>query len=490
MEEMNMNKIKSIIAAAIAAISITSCNLLEVDNPSGIYGSGYWKDKSEVEAYLIGTYTSFRSDLNTLKWFEERGDSFEPGVEAGTSAIWSHNLTSTNGQSWNGFYTVIQHCNMIIKNADAVAFNLESERNNIKAQAYTMRAYMYFCLVRTFGDAPIETEPTEGSAKTKQPRAPKATVLAQVISDCETALTLFSDDAWVAGKSKASRMGAYALLADAYLWKASVLGGGKSDYEKVIEYADLAAAKTSLEDDYEKIYGTRNGSEIIWSIHFGYPEIVDQYSKALKLRDQFVLKAVNINDIPYAKSGARSTWAPSEQIRAIMSEHKGDIRKSNAYVDAVDAGGNFLGSSDKKMSGTATETNRLYDNDIVLYRHAEMILFKAEAYAAMGQTGNAIAELNKTRKRAGLKDYDGATDQKSVQLEILDERAREFWIENKRWPDLLRFHHAGVIDVYDVVPNLSAKKANGITIPLYFAIPVNEMALNLELVQTEGYENL
>ena len=231
-----MKRIISIIAAAIAAVSITSCNLLDVENPSGIYGSGYWKDKAEVEAYLVGAYTSFRSELNTLKWFEERGDSFTPGVEAGTSAIWSHNLTSTNGQSWNGFYTVIQHCNMIIKNADNVTFGLESERNNIKAQALSIRAYMYFCLVRTFGDAPIEVVPTEGSSKPKQPRAPKATVLQQVISDCETALALFSNEPFVAGKSKASRMGTYALLADAYLWKASVLNGGKADYEKVIEW--------------------------------------------------------------------------------------------------------------------------------------------------------------------------------------------------------------------------------------------------------------
>ena len=56
-----MKRIISIIAAVIAASSVTSCNLLEVDNPSGIYGSGYWKDKSEVEAYLVGAYTTFRS---------------------------------------------------------------------------------------------------------------------------------------------------------------------------------------------------------------------------------------------------------------------------------------------------------------------------------------------------------------------------------------------------------------------------------------------
>ncbi|MDD6252900.1 MAG: RagB/SusD family nutrient uptake outer membrane protein [Bacteroidales bacterium] len=485
-----MKKFKSIFYTAAAALAIASCGLLDTENPSNIYGSGFWNSKSEVEAYLTGTYTQFRSTLNTLNWFEVRSDNFAPGVEFGTSALWSQNLTSTNGSSWGSFYTVIQHCNMVIKNADKVKFTIESEKNNLVAQAYSMRAYMYFCLVRTFGDAPLELVPTEGSEKEKQPRAPKIDVLNQVLSDCETAVSLYSSDAWLGNKSLASKLGTYALMADAYLWKAKVLGGNDEDYRNVIKYADLAAAKTSLEDDYSLIYGTRNGPEIIWSIHFGYPEISGQYSSTLKLRDQFVLKAANIADIPYAKAGARSTWAPSEEFKAIVSKYPGDVRRNNAYVVAVDAAGNVLGTSDKKMSGTATETNRIYDNDIVLYRHSEMILFKAEAYAALGQTDKAIEQLDIVRKRAGIKPYSGATDKKAVELEILDERAREFWIENKRWPDLIRFHSEGVIDIYDVVPNLRAKKENGVIIPLYLAITVSEMSLNHKLVQTEGYENL
>jgi hypothetical protein len=237
---------------------------------------------------------------------------------------------------------------MIIKNADNVAFGLESERNNIKAQALTMRAYMYFCLVRTFGDAPIETEPTEGSAKPKQPRASKADVMQRVISDCETALSLFSGNDFVAGKSKASRMGAYALLADAYLWKASVLGGGKADYEKVIEYADLAAAKTSLEPVFDDIYGKRNGQEIIWSIHFGYPEIVDQYSKALKLRDQFVKPIV-----------AAVTRNYNRNIAALG--HGARVIGIDGYLRRFVALGETLGNADKQRSVGKNHTSRTYD---------------------------------------------------------------------------------------------------------------------------------
>ena len=50
---------------------------------------------------------------------------------------------------------------------------------------------------------------------------------------------------------------------------------------------------------------------MIWTIHFEIYEKEAQYSQSLKPRDVFVEKAVNKDEIPYAKSGARSTYAPS-----------------------------------------------------------------------------------------------------------------------------------------------------------------------------------
>lgn len=204
----------------------------------------------------------------------------------------------------------------------------------------------------------------------------------------------------------------------------------------------------------------------------------------------FVDKAVNKDEIPYAKSGARSSYIPSEQIRNILGKYKGDVRKDNAYVIAVDKDGNQLGISQRKMPGTKTETNVIFDNDIILYRTAEMILFKAEAYAALGDSDSAVKELDKVRERAGIGKYTGATGKVTLEKEILDERGREFWLENKRWPDLLRFHYEGVIDVYQYIPKLKARYDAGITVPLYFAIPLSELSLNHNLTQTTGYENL
>ena len=471
-----MNKIY-LLAAGLALVS---CSLLDVENPSSIYGSGYWKTKGEVSSYLTGTYTSFRSCCNSLEHFEARSDVFIGGLEGSGSNQWAQNLTALNGISWGSWYTVIQHCNMILANIDKVSYTDQNEKNDILGQVYTLRAYMYFSLIRLYGDVPLELEATQSSNKPMLERSPEDKVMERILLDIDTAIGLFPED-WSSSKSLASKKAAYALKADALLWKAKVLDGTDDDLEDVIEYADLAADGTVLEPEFADIYNTRNGQEVIWSIHFGYPEISGQYSHFLTLRDQFVKTAVNMEDVPYAISGARSSYAPSPEIRALFDVYPGDVRKANAYIEAVDKDGTVLGVSQNKMVGTKTETNRIYDNDIVLYRTAEMIMFKAEALAALDRIPEAIVELNKVRNRAKIGDYSGPEDRQSVELEILDERAREFWLENKRWPDLLRFHYEGVIDVYDVVPNLKERETVGITVPLYYAIPLNEMSLNHNL---------
>lgn len=472
-----------------AALMFGSCNLLDVENPSAIYGTGYWKTTGEVDSYLVGTYTSFRSCCNSLEHFEARSEVFVGGLEGSGSNQWAQNLTALNGISWASWYTVIQHCNMIIKNIDKVTYTNEKDKNETLAQVYTMRAYMYFCLTRLYGKVPLELEATEGSEKPKLGRSSCEEVIEQILTDIDTAVGLFTSDDWTNGKSKASKRAAYALKADVLLWKAKVFGGTDKDYEDVITYADLAAEGSSLEDNFEDIYNTRNGKEIIWSIHFGYPEISDNYSHFLTLRDQFVKTAVNMEDVPYAISGARSSYQPSPELRAMFDRYPGDVRKANAYIDAVDKDGNVLGTSQNKMVGTKTETNRIFDNDIVLYRHAEMIMFKAEALAALNRVPEAIVELDKIRNRAKIGEYTGATDKLTVEKEILEERGREFWLENKRWPDLLRFHYEGVIDVYQFVPKLKERYDVEIIVPLYYAIPLSELSLNHNLEQTEGYED-
>lgn len=480
----------NIILAAFALLSLSSCNaLLDVENPSAIYGSNYWSNTDEVKSYLSGAYTKFRSSWNDMEYLEARGDEFIDGLEDAGTNLWAQNISTTQAFNWSSFYTTIQHINMLIKYVPTVRFASQSEQNQILAEAYTMRASIYFKLVRVWGEVPLELEPTEGSSKERLGRSPIADVMNQIYADLETAIGLYPSDDWPVSKYRASKRGAYALMADAKLWEAKVLNTGNGTYREVIRYAELAQAGTSLEKNFADIYGTRVGGEIIWAIYYGYPETSgDNYSHFMTLRDVFVEKAVNKDDVPYAKSGARSRYSPSPKLRQIFNRYPGDVRLTNAYIDAVDSKGVVLGTSQVKMRGTKTETNVIFDNDIVLYRHAEMIMFKAEAYAAMGEVDNAIVELNKVRQRAGIGDYAGSKEKIKVEAEILEERAREFFLENRRWPDLLRFHYEGLIDVYQEVPKLKERYELGTTVPLYLSIPISEITLNPKLEQTEGYE--
>jgi hypothetical protein len=109
---------------------------------------------------------------------------------------------------------------------------------------------------------------------------------------------------------------------------------------------------------------------------------------------------------------------------------------------------------------------------------------KAEAYAALNNTTMAIANLDKIRTRAGTGPYTGATDKASVEKEILNERGRELFFENKRWYDLVRFHKAGTINVYTYVPNLAGK-----TTPLFWPLNSTVIGSNSKIVQNGRCEN-
>lgn len=477
-----MKQLKYILFGLIGLI-FGGCNLLEVDTVSDITNEDYWQSPGDVESYLYGVYSQFRDLQNTTNYFEDRGDSFVPGMEGGPSNAWNQNLTAQNAPNWIDFYKVIQHCNMVIKYTGPMNFGIEADKNRLLAETYFMRAHTYFSLLRIWGDVPIELEPTENDNKDKLPRSPVADVMAQVLSDVNKAIELFPEEGYK-NKSRASKPASYALKADALLWKAKVLAGGNADLEAAIEAADKAGAGLTLETAFENIFANdkKNGKEVIFSIYFEKDEKDGQYGKQLKPRDIFVQDAVNKNDIPYAQSGARSQYAPSPKLLAVFDEFSSDIRRSKSIITAVTAANTVIGVFDNKFRGSTSSGNRYYDSDIIIYRLAEMILFKAEALAALGRVNEAITELNKIRSRAGIPAYAGPVDKNAVESTILKERFREFYLELKRWPDLLRFHYAGTIDVYDEVPNL-----NGKSVPLYSPIPKTQIDRNPNLVQTEGY---
>ncbi len=82
--------------------------------------------------------------------------------------------------------------------------------------------------------------------------------------------------------------------------------------------------------------------------------------------------------------------------------------------------------------------------NILWFRSGVFLLMRAECNARLGNTADAIADLNAVRNRAGLTDYSGSSDDSGdLVQDIIKERAREMFLERYRIWELLRL---GAVD--------------------------------------------
>jgi hypothetical protein len=192
---------------------------------------------------------------------------------------------------------------------------------------------------------------------------------------------------------------------------------------------------------------------------------------------------LNIDSLPYAQTSAngQGAYQISTKSRALFDAFPNDKRRPFTWITERQNTGPKI-SWITKYPGTKYADDRISDNDLIMYRLADIFLMKAEAYAGLNNTTDAITYINKVRVRTGNGNYSGATDKATVEKEILDERGRELFFENKRWFDLVRFHKGGTINVYTYVPNLVGK-----TTPLFWPLNSTVLANNNLLTQTQGY---
>lgn len=126
------------------------------------------------------------------------------------------------------------------------------------------------------------------------------------------------------------------------------------------------------------------------------------------------------------------------------------------------------------IDANATKDGKLMENDIVLFRYADVLLMKSEAKVRNGENGDA--ELAQVRNRVS------ASLRPATLETLLDERLLEFAWEGWRRQDLVRF---GMFTrAYSNRPQLTDEE-NGYT--TVFPIPGNVLDMNKRLVQNKGY---
>lgn len=118
---------------------------------------------------------------------------------------------------------------------------------------------------------------------------------------------------------------------------------------------------------------------------------------------------------------------------------------------------------------------KLQDNDIVLFRFADVLLMRAEAKVRNGESGQS--DLDAVRRRVGMPSRPATLDN------ILRERLLELMWEGSRRRDLIRyglFHKA-----YDLRQPIEGESDAHTTV---FPIPTKALDLNNKLTQSKGYK--
>lgn len=489
-----MKKILFIGLLAVAAIG-TSCNSwLDTVPVSSITTTTLWKGEGDVTGALNGMYLEARNfcDFELCQLGEARSDMYQ---SSSAGALWSayyeNRLSASSpGPNWYVFYRVINYTNMLLTHTPDITFNNEAEKNRALAQAYTMRAWCYFIITRTWGDAVIRTEPTESYdvSKVYLPRSPKAEVFALIKSDLDEALKLFPDNTFPAGRFRWTKTGANVLKADVYLWTGKTMGGGSADIQTALDALNeiQPAANLRLLDNYLSVFDFTNkgNNEVIIASHFDKPpETSDNFYGYMYLN-----QVPALSNADKAIIGAVGTGNAGNKIMEISNSVKaqftGDDQRRGSFYELWLTTGAYESTVAIKGRGYNDNGLRRFADDIVIYRYADVLLLKAEAKNALGQ--DPSAEMNQIRARAyGVKaaDYlfvNGTKEENDAA--ILKERCLEFVFECKRWWDLVRFDK-----VYDFCPPYIGKPKN----TNMYLFPVGNSTISNEplVVENPGYEN-
>lgn len=465
---------------------MSSCDsMLDVPAESVISSSSFWRSEEDASAGLNGVYVKFRDafkEHNFFMWGDYRMGYYCNNIANGYvnyGNIWDNLIDpATKGTDWTAIYNCINACNLVITKVPGIKFASDAKKNNVLGQAYFVRAFCYWEVVRLWGNAPLMTVGIESDDPDLiyPSRQPVEDVFALIESDIAQAESLLGSSN---GKFKANLATAYLLDADVNLWQAKVNKKGNDYLNKASQALDKFDANNtaSLSSSYENVFRDDNNAEIIFSIPF----IQDENTSCLAFI--CITSEVNAeyrnNPIPV---GASTQWLRiNDSHYDFLHEDPSDTRADiNAMVYNAPNGEVYRWVN--KYNGTLVNGTRYYDSDYKVYRYADAVMLKAEILNELGKPAEAIAKINTIAKRAYGKDnyYNGSYSKDQVTEIITNERLKEFASEGKLWFDMVRLGKA----FEKVAPLKGRQNEKGI---LLWPVANKTINDNPNMIQTEGY---
>jgi hypothetical protein len=505
-----MKKInKVLLYLSISILPALSCTKqISLVPTSSISSSSFWKTENDATSGLFGMYARFRlvTAANLFLWGEARSQDMNQskGNDAANLRTFANTLDATAaGPDWTTLYQVVNDANLILQNVPNIKFVSINNKNRILAEAYAMRAFCYFVMVKTWGPVPIVTESVQGydPSKIYKERSTVPQVFAFVKGNIDSALSLFSDNNFTTGRNRWSKPAANALKGDVYLWTGKILAGGSPDFTVALNaLSAIDSSNVSLLPDFGTVfnYNNKGNNEIIMASNFTEYELMNPGGTVADLNNQTFMVNMYIDAFPPKASpaqiaaiapvnaGGGNYWTLSDQTRNNFSND--DSRKSASFYELVSADpitGLFTVFNycvQRKFDGLVDAGNRLFLDDVVLYRYGDILLLKAEAKNALAM--DPSLEINKVRQRAYGTNYPThvfiSTSADQNDSLILNERSLELLYEGKRWWDIVRFGKASVL-----IPFFKNNPGN--QYKYLWPLSLNILSLEPKVTQNPGY---
>lgn len=435
-----------------------SCRkLVNVEPPSNqLTPDKIYTDSASVLAVLGNTYALLNQSVDAT-YTPQMGiyadELTYPGGDINTLELLQGAVSPVNNSVlniWKNNYFQIYQCNDMLTGLNNYQGISASAKSQFSGEAHFLRALSLFYLVNTFGDVPLPlTTNVQETAVLK--RTDSAGVYRQIADDLNFAVNTLPITYPSAGKARANKYAAMALLARVQLFQ--------RDYS--------AAEKTAT-------------AIINSGLYTSLPAVTNTFSTNSK---EAILQISTQNGFTAEASVfVPSSGRPNYPVNTALlnSFEAGDLRKDNWINKSSVTSGAVTTVYYYPYKYHNRTTNATAPEYLMLLRASEQYLIRCEARCLQNNTADAVGDLNVVRQRAGLGALPTTLTKENLLSALWHERQVEFFCEwGTRYLDLKRTGRITTV--------LSGLKSAWKPTAAHLPIPLTELNADPNLTQNPGY---
>ncbi len=488
-------------AFLMLALTVFSCrDLLDEEVFDAFTGDGFFNSVEAAELGLFGIYDVLGRDkmygLDYLLYFQQGSDQARHWrTKRGNDddRLCNYEIQETNskiGGTWIALYNGVYRANLVIDQVTllrdgAVDNNELTNYNNILGDAHFLRGFLYFQLVRNWGDVPLKLSSDVTLQDLKSERAPQANVYEQIEKDILLAISLLPDAPNVKSNSRISKGAAQGIMARIYLHWAGFPLNDTSKFQEAAKQSlaviqsghhglnlninKLTIGNEPFLDYFPEVFHNladevHDPTESMWEIHFAIPS-EDRSDASVVGAWNGILSATSST---YRRGGPRWYSLPSfydsftvnDSLRRDWSIATFEIRSDDEFRALPRTGSNApkwgVGKYRRYLLPVTSSPNKNYDTmNWPIIRFADVLLMYAESINETMINGGTLPSgaslagaydaVNQVRRRAmGMNSPNTEIDiagpgGTEFREQIRDERGWELCFEKIRKPDLIRW---------------------------------------------------